>query len=205
MDTAFYVADRSSTAASFDPGQTLPASDYLSLSPDGLRLFALSEEGRLLELVRTARGQAFGAAAEGAFATLDADADANDLTFFGAIAAPDDRTLVYLVSDGRSEHLLHVSTRTGTGPWPVGTVIEACELRAHDALYRRPTAISSDGLTLFYDDYVRGIARAAWRETTSDPFVWFVDLGTRTRPQPNADCGRLYFTATSGPAYAEAQ
>ena len=205
MDTAFYVADRASVGATFDPGQALESRDYLSISPDGLRVFVLSEAGRLVELVRTARGQAFGAPAEGAFATLDADADANDLTFYGAIVSPDDRTLYYLVSDGESEHLLHVSTRADTGAWPVGTGIEACELEAHDGLLRQPTGVSADGLTLFYNDYARGITRAAWRETPSEAFVWFVDLGTRDRSQPNTDCSRLYFSATSGPAYAEGQ
>jgi hypothetical protein len=72
-------------------------------------------------------------------------------------------------------------------------------------LVRIPRGVSSDGLTLFYDDLVRGIARAAWRETRSAPFTIFVDLGSRPRAQPNTACDRLYFTDQTGPAYADAQ
>ncbi|HVR21385.1 MAG TPA: hypothetical protein VMS65_16845, partial [Polyangiaceae bacterium] len=119
--------------------------------------------------------------------------------------APDDRTLYYLVSDGQSDQPLHVSRRAGSGPWPVGTRVEACEFQTHDGRVRKPTGVSADGLTLFFDDPVRGQARAAFRETASGPFVWFVDLGTRPRSQPNTACDRLYFTEQSGPAYAVAQ
>jgi len=199
-----YVADRPSVSVNFDPGEALEYGDYLALSPDGLRLVALSE-GRLLELVRTGRDQPFGAPADGTFSTLDADADANDLALSGAVIAPDDRALYYLVSDGQSDQPIHVSRRTGAGPWPVGTRIEACEFQTHGGLVREPTGVSADGLTLFFDDPVRGQARAAFRETTNGPFVWFVDLGSRPRSQPNTACNRLYFTDLSGPAYGAAQ
>jgi hypothetical protein len=204
MAPVFYVADRASVSVNFDPGVAIEERGYVALSPDGLRLVALAE-GRFLELVRTGRGQPFGAPDEGTFSTLDADADDNDLAFLGAVIAPDDRALYYLVSDGQSDQPLHVSRRTGAGPWPVGTRIEACEFQTHDGLVREPTGVSADGLTVFFNDPVRGQARAAFRETPSGPFVWFVDLGSRPRSQPNAPCNRLYFTEQSGPAYAEAQ
>jgi hypothetical protein len=70
---------------------------------------------------------------------------------------------------------------------------------------RVPTGISADGLTLYYSDFVRNVSRAAWREVANGPFVWFTDLGTRGRPQPNQSCSRLYFSAATGPAYAEAE
>jgi hypothetical protein len=207
MDTKFYVADRTSTAVDFGAGTELAYRDYLTLSPDGLRLVALGDSGELVELVRAARDQAFGTPAEGAFATLNADAAANDYTFLGAVVSPSDETLFYLVNDPGTDYPLHVSERTGSGPWPVGNAIEVCELKKENGAVRQPTGVSADGLTLFFNDFVRGVARAAWRTggtSESADFTWFVDLGVRGHPQPNADCSRLYFHVTGGPAYAEA-
>jgi hypothetical protein len=203
METTFHVAERPSTSVSFEPGQELEPLDYVAMSPDGLRL-ALTEDGRLQERVRTAKDQPFGSPVEGSFATLDENAEQNDLMLLAGVISPDDRTLFYLVSDGTDDQPLRVSTRSGTGNWPVGTPIEACEFQTEAGIYRQPTGVSADGLTLFFVDYVRGKTRAAFRESTSDPFEWFVDLGTLDRAQPNADCSRLYFTATSGPSYADA-
>ena len=204
METTFHVAERTATNVSFDPGQTLEPLDYVTLSPDGLRL-ALIADDRLQERVRPAKDQPFGMPAPGTFATLNANADQNDLRLLGGVISPDDRTLFYLVTDGTDDQPLRVSTRSGTGNWPVGTPIEACEFQTEAGIYRQPTGVSADGLTLFFVDYVRGQTRAAFRESVNAPFAWFVDLGTRDRAQPNADCSRLYFTATSGPSYAEAR
>lgn len=204
MYETFFIADRTATDVNFGAGQPLEFASYLALSPDGLRLVTITGTGEFLELVRPARGEAFATAVEGTFSTLDAHARTNGLTFQGAVISPDDRTLYYLESDGTNDQPLRISTRTGTGPWPVGTTISACEFQTHQGVMRVPTGVSADGLTLYFLDFQRGIARAAWREVAGGPFVWFTDLGTRGRPQPNATCSRLYFTATTGPAYAEA-
>jgi hypothetical protein len=204
MDTRFYVADRASSATDFGPGSELTYRDYLALSPDGLRLIALGDDGELVELVRAARDQAFPAPVEGAFTALNAAAAADGHHFLGAVIAPDDLTLYYLVSDPASDYPVHVTRRTGSEPWPVGTAIEACELKTENGAVRQPTGVSSDGLTLFYNDFVRGIARAAWRDSAGS-FVRFADLGLRGRPQPNGDCDRLYFHVATGPGYAEAE
>ncbi|HEX6278255.1 MAG TPA: hypothetical protein VFZ53_34655 [Polyangiaceae bacterium] len=205
MDTKFYVADRASQAVNFGAGTELAYRDYFTLSPDGLRLVALGDDGMLVELVRTAREQAFGAPSEGSFATLDAAARANGETFLGAVIAPDDATLYYLVNNPDSDYPLHVSRRTGPEPWPVGSAVEICEFKQENGVVRQPTGVSTDGRTLFFNDFVRGVSRAAWRDSATGPFVWFADLGTRGHPQPNADCSRLYFHVTSGPAYADAE
>ena len=199
-----YFADRATTGVDFGAGQTLEFETYVALSPDGLRLVTISDAGELMERVRPARGEAFAAAAEGAFSTLDEHARTNSLTFQGAVISPDDRELYYLESDGMDDQPLRISQRTGTGPWPVGTAISACEFQTVQGVLRVPTGVSADGLTLYFNDFVRGISRAAWREVADGPFVWFSDVGTRGRPQPNATCSRLYFSATTGPGYAEA-
>ena len=204
LETAF-IADRAATDVDFGAGQALELADYLALSPDGLRLVTITETGEFMELVRPARGEAFAAAAEGTFSTLDEYARTNGVVFQGAVISPNDRVLYYLESDGQDDQPLRVSERTGTGPWPVGTRISACEFQTHQGVMRVPTAISADGLTLYFSDFQRGISRAAWREAADGPFVWFTDLGTRGRPQPNATCSRLYFSATAGPGYAEAE
>lgn len=200
----FYLADRANTGVSFDSGQELAFDNYVALSPDGLRLVTLTEAGEFMELVRSARGEMFAAPAEGTFSTLDANARTNGLVFLGAAISPDDLTLYYLESDGQDDQPLRISKRTGTGPWPVGTAISACEFQSYGGALRQPTGVSADGLTLYFNDFVRSMSRAAWREVPDGPFVWFENLGTRGRPQPNQDCSRLYFTATTGPSFADA-
>jgi hypothetical protein len=205
MLDSVYIADRTATDVNFDAGTALEFADYVTLSPDGLRLVTINETGEFMELVRPARGEAFAAATEGTFSTLDAHARANGVVFQGAVISPDDRALYYLESDGQNDQPLRVSERAGTGPWPVGSAISACEFQSYQGLMRVPTGISADGLTLYYSDFVRNVSRAAWREVANGPFVWFTDLGTRGRPQPNQSCSRLYFSAATGPAYAEAE
>jgi hypothetical protein len=63
---------------------------------------------------------------------------------------------------------------------------------------RVPTGLSSDSLTLFYRDDVKGDFRATWRV---NPTVFFdysevLALGAGTRAAaPNAACKRIYFSA----------
>jgi len=165
----------------------------------------LSGDGRTFsELTRSARSTAFGTtASEASFATLNADAQSRDLTFAGCAFAPDDRTLYYLASDGQNDQPLRVSKRTGaTSAWPVGQAIMGCEFQSHGDAFVQPTGVAADGLTVFFYDFARREARAAWRATADGPFVWFKELGMRSSPQPNAACDRLYFTGSGGPSHA---
>ena len=168
------------------------------MSPDGLRLTSLSfDQSVLVEYVRTARGEAFDAGNDGAFAQLNADALDQGYRVLDALIAPDDETLYYNVSG--SEELgssFRVSRRSGNGPWPVGTPIDDCELKSFGSLVRHPTGASADGLTLFFYDAARGVSRAGFRRTVSGPFVWFVDLGQRYQATPNLACDKLYYSAS---------
>ena len=97
------------------------------------------------------------------------------------------------LADESDEFPVHLSTRAGGEPWPVGDTLENCELKAYGALRRTVTGVSSDGLTLFFYDPASAESRAGWRATRDAPFDWFVGLGARLQMQPNEDCTRLYF------------
>lgn len=194
----YKIADRSASNEDFATPTALDAGSVIGVSPDGLRLTSLSfDQSALVEYVRSARGEAFGAGDEGAFAALNADALAQGYRVLDALIAPDDETLYYNVSANEElEFSLHVSQRSGGESWPVGVPIEACELKAFGTLVRHPTGASADGLTLFFYDPTRGGSRAAFRRTVSDPFVWFADLGPRYQVAPNQSCDKLYYTAS---------
>jgi hypothetical protein len=194
--TAYYVADRDSPSAAFGSKTELPATAVVALSPDGLRVVQLSDaQDALLVLSRADRASAFGSAEAGEFSVLNADAAAKGGLFSSCVFAPDDRTLYYTFGGPDERYPLHVSTRSGSGPWPVGQAVEQCELEAHAGYGRYPTGVSSDGKTLFFYDSWRVEARAAWRAASSGPFTWFRDFGDLFVPQPNDACDRLYYSA----------
>jgi len=197
---AYFVADRDAVDGDFGEGQELPFSNPLALSPDGLRLTVLADDGSLAEAVRVARGDTFDAAQPGAYAELASDASKNHLALADIAIAADDHTLYYTAwsLDAATVYPLHVSSRSGSEPWPVGVALEACELKAYGPFGPRPTGVSADGLTLFYFDGARGTARAAFRATQAADFSWFAELPEISRPQPNAACDRLYFSPTVG-------
>jgi hypothetical protein len=88
---------------------------------------------------------------------------------------------------------MHVATRTGSGAFSAGAARNDCELASHGVgASRRPTAMSADGLTLFYFDEARNRERAAFRAKRQAPFSVFVDLGERAAAQPNASCDALW-------------
>jgi len=189
----YYVADRGAPADDFGAKVLVSALNILCLSPDGLRLALLSEDrGRLLVLGRPDRSSEFGAESEGEFSELNADAEAQGFTFSSCAFAPDDRSLYYTAGAIDERYPLRVSTRTDTGPWPIGTAIETCEFEAHGGYGRYPSGVSADGKTLFFYDSWRGEARAAFRGDDTGAFTWFRDLGALFVPQANQACDRLY-------------
>lgn len=195
-ETWYYVVDRSSSAGAYGAKAQILARNVIGLSPDGLRVVALSgAQDALHVLSRPDRASAFGSEAEGELALLNADAHSKGWSFSSCVFAPDDRTLYYTVGAVDERYPLHVSTRSGTGAWPVGEAIQSCELEAHSGYARYPTGVSSDGQTLFFYDSWRGKARAGWRTADSGPFTWFKDLGDLFVPQPNAACDHLYYSA----------
>jgi hypothetical protein len=194
----YRLADRAASSAAFEPAVALDLGDVIALSPDGLRLASLSsDQSVLVEYVRPARSEAFGAGKDGAFSLLNADVLSKGYRVLDALIAPDDETLYYNIYTGQDlEYSLHVSSRSGAVPWPVGVPIQACELKSFGSLVRHPTGASADGLTLFFYDPARNTARAGFRRTVGGPFVWFTDLGSRYQATPNQSCDRLYYFAS---------
>jgi hypothetical protein len=191
----YYVADRSSPGDSFGPAQEVTGLHLLAVSPNALRLVALSaDQSALLALSRNDRSSAFAAAAEEEFSLLDADARANGWSFSSCAISPDDRTLFYTAGAVDTQYPLRVSKRDDAGPWPVGEQLDQCEFEEHGGYGRYPTGVSADGKTLFFYDSWRGMARAAWRESNTSAFTWFRDLDELIVSQPNTACDRLYYS-----------
>jgi hypothetical protein len=194
----YFLADRSAPGDAFGEAQELAFPGVVGLSPDGLRITVVTG-GRFAEATRAARDESFDEPGYGSYATLDADADAQLLALGNAVVSPDDKTLYYTawMTDEITVYPLLVSTRTGNEPWPVGSALQSCELKAYGGRGPRPTAISSDGLTLFLSDDARATARAAFRSSPSGAFSWFTDLPGRLGPQPNRGCDTLYYSPVS--------
>jgi len=197
---AYFLADRAAVEDVFAEPQELPFLDVIGVSPDGLRLTLRSSEGRLTEATRDARGDSFGEPTPGSFASLDEDAATHHWVLGDVAISADDRTLFYSARslEDATRYPVRVSNRAGDGPWPVGAVVEACELQAYADFGPHPSAISADGLTLFYIDAARGQARAAFRTSPGADFSWFEDLPGLTGAQPNAACDAVYYSPPTG-------
>ncbi len=191
----YLVADRSTASGPFGEPQLLDDVTVLAVSPDGLRLAALSpDQSALFTLSRSDRSGEFAIEGEGEFVAIDDEARENGWSFSSCVFSADDRTLFYTAGAPDSKYLLRVAERADDGPWATGTLIERCELEVHGSYGRYPTGVSADGQTLFFFDSWRGITRAAWRDPQTSAFSWFADIGKVFAAQPNAACDRLYFS-----------
>jgi hypothetical protein len=199
------VADRPDVASPFGASRAVSPDGGMfgtraALSPDGLQLVVVGPDRRhLVALTRTALGEPFAAAEEGsadgvAFAQLNADlADLpDDDGVDDPVWSRDGVELLFSVAslDGTT---IHAAKRQGSAAFSVPTALADCELASRGVgRSRRPTGMSADGLTLFYFDEARKLARAAFRATRTAPFSVFVDLGERAGAQPNATCDALW-------------
>jgi len=192
---AYFVADRSDPSQPFGAPRLIDLGlQVMGVAPDGLRLALRSSDGAVLsEATRSSRDQDFEATPSASYALLNLEAEIGSLSFHDVVFSADDRTLVYTaLAEGGTSYPVFLAIREAGAAWPVGQALERCELSFKAGAWRRPTALSSDGLTLFFFDEVRGKARAAWRETTLDAFSWFEDLPQGRWSGVNHDCSRLY-------------
>jgi hypothetical protein len=152
--------------------------------------------GQFIEFDRAAPGEPFMYAGSGHFGAINTDAGVQARMLADPVLGGDDETLFYSLDapEGSEGSSLHVSKRTGGGDFPVGSPLDACELEQLRTGTRRPTGVSADGLTLFYNDEPRAKMRAAWRPSLDRPFDRFVDLPLLSAVMPNGTCDRLYYS-----------
>jgi hypothetical protein len=196
------IAERGTVAYEFGEQNELSLTDVpIALSPDGLRLTLVSSDGMTLkEMGRSTRGELFGTPSEGPYANLNDKLAADNDTLWSLALGQDDLNLAYVTYDtlsGRSS--LWVGGRdTLTDPFEVGEKLPSCETEGTAEAMRGPTSFSSDGLTLFFYDQVRGISRAAYRTSLSEPFEYFVDIPSGGELFVNEDCSRAFSGNPSG-------
>jgi hypothetical protein len=197
-------ADRASIADPFGAPLTLPGGTYLAdsaaLSPDGLRLVVVNQDGQgFSEWTRTVRAAAFGSPGAGTYSNLDAPgALATGERYGDPVLSADDRAFYYSVyGGGRTATIVRTARLFAGDPWPSGFSIPAAtDLQAQGALRRKPTGISSDQQTLFFWDEVASAERAGWLDDATGAFDVFVTLGPLADAAPDLDCARLYYSAS---------
>jgi hypothetical protein len=197
----FFVGDRASLEQAFAPLPIQLDGSVVALSEDGLRVVAVAPDGtRYFEASREAPGNQFSGDNDEAFAVLNAEAEDQGLRYGDGALSGDGLHFAYLAFAADDDRYpVRISRRDDPAePWPAGEQLELCELEAHESRPRRPTAFSSDGLTLFFHDQERGRSRAAYRPTIEAPFEWFVDLQPLGSVYPNSACDRLYSSGVQG-------
>lgn len=199
-------ADRASRDAEFGAARSVDGGErYFSgatLSSDGLTLIGVRKDGKAFGMVRrVSRAAAFAGTFD---ETMFAELAAAPGTFrargpFGdPVLASDGLSLIFSNLDPASDAAptLYEARRLGArDPWPFGSSIEGEMLFASEGLFRRPSALSADGRTLFYTDELENESRAAYRSVSGGPFETSVSLGERARAVPNGACDRLYYSA----------
>jgi hypothetical protein len=202
------VADRANASAAWSPAFSVDGvtqgPDRPALSPDGLRIVVVKPDRHgFTELARPDRQQRFATnPSEAQFAAINGlGVMLGSNEWLGSpVLSKDDRTFFYLRGDATQvrHDAVYASTRAADVSWPIGAAVHAIELDAICGLYRRPTGLSSDLLTLFYYDEIMGGERATFRKSTTTAFAGSIDLGDAADAVPNTACDTVYFTAAGG-------
>ena len=205
----FFVADRPSFGDAFGASkQVTGASQFtaVSLSADGLTLIAVTKTLSVVELVRSPGGAFNAASADaGDFAEFDTTLSmipSSNQELNDAVLSSDETSFFFSHYFGNtgSYATINESHRSG-GAWTFASVPLGDVLNASDAKRRVPTGVSSDLLTLFYRDEVRGDFRAAWRVNRQVAFDYseVVDLSQGVQAVvPSLSCLRLYYSGPGG-------
>jgi hypothetical protein len=197
---AIYVADRASAQADFaapvqlDPGTTQLANGRVALDPLGLKLIATAASGStFISFLRSSVGAAWAPGSSAEFHTISSVEGGG--VFSEPVLSADGLSLFYVLQLGTAAPVfVESSWDVSMKQWAVGTDFLSPEFVMTSASQlRRPTGASSDHLTLFLFDEVLGHERVAYRNTTSQPFDFFVDLPNVPEAAPATDCTVLYF------------
>ncbi len=203
----YFVADRAKPEDAFGAAHQVTGSvNYtaMSLGVDGLTLIAVTPDLSIVEMKR-APGGTFEepspvSADFGQFnQTISTIPSANQVLSDAVISAGETSFFFshYVSTSTGNYPTIHESHRSGNA-WTFTSTELGKVLDAMDTKRRIPTGVSSDLLTLFYRDEVKGDFRAAWRVNPQVAFDYSEDLalgeGVRAAA-PNLHCSRIYFSA----------
>jgi hypothetical protein len=199
-----YVADRPQRSQAFsampstiDTTSTPVANDRVALGSTGMELFAVSADRKgFVAFYRTGVGAAWSPSAAPQFSNIDAMASADSGGQFSEpVLGADGNSFFYLLAAlGGLPTLFESKWSAAQHAWTTGTALPNPELAPASATgRRRPTGVSADGRTLFFYDEVATQERAAWRDSSTSPFVTFVDTPGVEEAAPNYRCDVLYF------------
>jgi len=192
-----WIADRASKSNSFEPPVSVPVPGGYdvtlgaALSPDGLRVIVVADDGRAFgELRRPDRASAFADEVDEApFAAINGATVFSGATLATPVLAASDQTLYFTQRVGVS--FVHVSSRQGSD-WDVGVRIDPYTLAGSTGFDKLVTGISPDELTIFMLDELVGHVVAFWRQGTSSPFYTPIDFEGTTAVQATEGCSTLY-------------
>lgn len=199
-DPVLYVADRASTDDEFAPlAVTLPegyeADSGVSLASDGRSLILVrSDHAGFGAISRSARGQAFGAAADTSpFAFINSAKPMSGRDLGWPVLSSDGATLYFVSYFGQARVVQ--STKGQNGVFDLGQETDEFTLGGEEGEYKYINGISTDQRAMFYLDEASGHAMAIFRSRPGGPFYFPIDLGERQGIVPNGDCNRAYSSA----------
>lgn len=203
----YFVADRAKPEDAFGAAhQVTGSANYtaVSLSGDGLTLIAVTPSLSIVEMKRTPGGSFDDASpASGNFDqfnhTISSIPSASQVLRDAVVGAGETSFFFshYLSTSTGGYATIHESHRSG-GAWIFTSTDLGKVLYASDTMRRIPTGVSSDLLTLFYRDEVKGDFRVAWRVNPQVEFDYseVLALGEGVRAAaPNLHCSRIYLSA----------
>ncbi len=217
-----YVADRTSTSASFGtPNQLMPASlgsttyvdgqavvdggnayfafDRVALSSDGLTLIGVAVGGlHMAQFTRTSRsGTFFANPLESRYDSLTSALMAGEKVGDPVLAANGEDLVYSRYGLSPSLTVYESFTSTTVQTWPPGSGDGTMAL-AEDAGHRKhPTSMTADRLTLFVWDEA-GEAYGVIRTNATADFNYAIPFGNRFSIQINGNCSRIYYVAAAG-------
>ena len=214
-----FLRDGSAMRAHRDSASTAFGAADEMIIPDGYGVeagVALSADGKTMVLLatgeqsfaaftRTSRSEGFDASPDDtAFIGINQRAIQTMQKYAAPVLAPDGKSFVFaaftpepaggFVSGFEGISVVFESLSTTNG-WAMPESISQNLFDGTSAARALPSALSNDSRTLFYVDEASGRQMARFRDRADAPLYDVVDLDTRTRAVPDAQCDRLYYSS----------
>lgn len=177
-----------------------------ALSADGKTMVLLATTGQsFAAFTRPSRSADFAATADdSAFTGINQRALQTMQHYAAPVLAPDGKTFVFsgftskptagFPSGVEGVSVVYESMWTTNG-WAMPESISQGLFDGTTATRPLPSGLASDSRTLFYLDEASGKQMARFRDRPDAPLYTVVDLDTRSRAVPNAQCDRLYYSS----------